>query len=150
MLRTLAFVALRLLVIATCMAVLTAVAVAIGEFVLPKPTSPSDWGFGRLGVELGIGMVAGLVVGIPLAVRLGRRRFDGPSRVLQTMAALVIPPLIMVGSCMERSHGADPNLTVLPAEDMLAPPTSTGDAAPQPPPDPIPARLTPPGRGADR
>lgn len=150
MLRALAFVALRLLVIAACTVALSAVAVAIGEFVLPKPTSPSDWGFGRLGVELVIGFAAGLVVGIPLAVRLGRRGFDGPARVLQTMAALVIPPLMMAGSCMEQSHGTDPNLTLLPAEATLAPPATAGDTVSHPPPDPIPARPTPPGHGAGR
>jgi hypothetical protein len=117
MARTLAYVALRLLVIATCTAVLTIAILAIGELLLPKPTSPSDWGFGRLGVELGIGMVAGLVVGIPLALRLGSRQFDGPARVLQSLAALAIPPLLMTGSCMEQSHEVSTNLTTFALEE---------------------------------
>lgn len=145
--RLIGFVALRALTIVACAVPLTIAAALISAPF--NTSSSSDWGFGRLMRALLIGGGLGSAIGVVLAARLGRRWYDGPSRVLQTLAALAIPPLLMTGSWMERSHASStPGLTILPEEGSLPPHIGDSDtpAAPQPPPAPTPARPTLPAR----
>ena len=104
---TIALVALRLVVLAAGVAIGAVGAVTVETALLPARAS-SDWGFGRLGTALWVGALIGLAFGFPLALRIGRRRLDGAARLLQTLAALAVPALLILGQCMEGAGGAAP------------------------------------------
>ena len=95
------FAALRLCIISACTVTVGVAAALIGEAVLHAPSS-SDWGFfGRAGYEAAWGGVAGLLLGLTLAIRLGRTRFTRSARVLQALAGPAVLVLLMLGQCME-------------------------------------------------
>lgn len=144
LMRLIGFVALRALVIVACAGLCAIVAALVGS-ALPSQSS-SDWGFGRLLGAVAIGGGLGLAIGFALAVRLGRRWFATSSRMLQSLAALAVPPVLMAGSWMERSHVSNtPGLTILPEEGSPAPQARAADTlVEQPPPAPTPPRPTPP------